>query len=133
GSGFPALWRHENLNGETHEWLKEEFASVPLTFFTQMTRCVENGSLVSVDEAGRLPADLAAGPPRTDARIALFAGERNLCFLPVSKEHTFRYFKRTSKQPCSLTILPSYGHLDVFLGRDAARDTFPLLFAALES
>ena len=31
GSGFPALWRHENLNDETHEWLKGEFAAVPMT------------------------------------------------------------------------------------------------------
>ncbi len=22
GTGFPTLWRHENLNPETHEWLK---------------------------------------------------------------------------------------------------------------
>jgi pimeloyl-ACP methyl ester carboxylesterase len=32
GSGFPALWRHENLNEATHEWLKEEFGPVPLAF-----------------------------------------------------------------------------------------------------
>jgi pimeloyl-ACP methyl ester carboxylesterase len=133
GSGFPALWRHENLNGETHEWLKQEFASVPLTFFSQMARCVENGSLVSVDPSGHLPADLAAAPPRTDARIALFAGDRNLCFLPDSQRHTFQYLRRTRKEPCTLTILPSYGHLDVFLGRDAVRDTFPRLLSALES
>ena len=40
GSGFPALWRHENLNDETHEWLKTEFAHVPITFFAQMRKCV---------------------------------------------------------------------------------------------
>jgi len=36
GTGKPTLWRHENLNDETHEWLRGEFAAVPLTFFVQM-------------------------------------------------------------------------------------------------
>jgi hypothetical protein len=33
GTGFPALWRHENLNAATHEWVTQEFAHVPLSFF----------------------------------------------------------------------------------------------------
>src|SRR5262249_25461126 len=49
GSGFPALWRHENLNAATHEWLKREFAHVPLTFYHQIARSIEHGSLVSVE------------------------------------------------------------------------------------
>ena len=43
GTGLPTLWRHENLNDETHEWIKGEFAAVPLTFFKQMARCVRAG------------------------------------------------------------------------------------------
>lgn len=132
GSGFPALWRHENLNEATHEWLKQEFASVPLTFFRQMARCVARGSLVAVDGDGDLPPDFAAGPPRTEARIALFAGDRNLCFLPKSQVNTYDYLVRYLKGRCSLQILPAYGHLDVFLGQNAARDTFPSLVAALD-
>ena len=48
GSGFPALWLHENLNGATHDWVKCEFAAVPMTFFDQMSRCVRRGNLVSL-------------------------------------------------------------------------------------
>jgi len=36
GAGFPALWRHENLNDATHEWIKGEFANVPISFFNQI-------------------------------------------------------------------------------------------------
>ena len=39
----PTLWRHENLNDETHEWLSDEFADVPLTFFEQILAWVERG------------------------------------------------------------------------------------------
>ena len=131
GSGFPALWLHENLDPATHDWLKQEFASVPLTFFAQMARCVAKGNLVAVEEKKDLPADFVAGPPRTDARIALLAGDRNLCFLPKSQVKTFEYFSRHGKDRCALHILPSYGHLDVFLGRNAVRDTFPIILAEL--
>jgi hypothetical protein len=41
GTGFPALWSHENLNDATHEWIKQEFAQVPITFFEQMATCIE--------------------------------------------------------------------------------------------
>jgi hypothetical protein len=132
GSGFPALWLHENLNPATHDWLKREFASVPLTFFEQMARCVAKGSLVAVEGKSGLPQDFASGPPETDASITLLAGDRNLCFLPKSQVNTFEYFTRHRKDRCSLHILPAYGHLDVFLGQNAVRDTFPVILAALD-
>ena len=131
GSGFPALWRHENLNRATHDWLKQEFASVPLTFFAQMARCVAKGNLITVEAQNGLPDDFVARPPQTDARIAFLAGDRNLCFLPQSQVKTFDYFSRHSKNRCALHILPAYGHLDVFLGEKAAQDTFPIILAEL--
>jgi hypothetical protein len=88
GSGFPALWSHENLNDQTHEWLKEEFNAVPISFFRQIARCVRAGHLVSVEGLSALPPDYTAQPPQTDARFAFFAGEQNLCFLPESQVKT---------------------------------------------
>ena len=54
----------------THEWLKGEFAHVPLRFFRQMARCVNQGHLVAVEGLAGLPADFVAQPPRTSARFA---------------------------------------------------------------
>lgn len=132
GSGFPALWSHENLNEETHEWLKHEFAHVPLRFFEQITRCVDAGHLVSVEGLPGLPKDFCAQDPQTDARFAFFAGRDNLCFLPDSQERTFQWFEEVQPGVHSLHVLDSYGHLDVFMGRDAARDTFPLILEELD-
>lgn len=133
GSGFPTLWRHENLNESTHEWLKQEFAHVPLSFFRQIVKCVNRGTLVAVDGRAELPEDFGAQPPRTDARIAFVAGERNVCFLPESQRRTFEFFSR--HQPGrghTLHILPNYGHLDVFMGKNAAHDVFPVLINELD-
>lgn len=132
GAGFPALWRHENLNDDTHEWLKREFAHVPLRFFRQMAHCVSRGHLVAVDGTKTLPADFTAQAPQTDARFALFAGKLNHCFLPESQARTFAFLERYRANYHSLHILPTYGHLDVFWGTHAVRDTFPLILAELD-
>ncbi len=132
GAGFPALWEHENLNDETHEWLKDEFAHVPITFFRQMGRCVEEGHLVSVEGRRELPESFVAGPPQTDARFAFFAGEKNHCFLPVSQKKTFDFLDSFRRNYHSLHVLPKYSHLDVFMGKNASRDVFPLILNELE-
>jgi len=132
GSGFPALWRHENLNRDTHEWLKNEFADVPMSFFDQMSECVRKGNLVSVEGNRELPEDFVAREPQTDARCVFFAGEQNLCFLPASQVRTFDFFNAYRKDYHSLHLLPGYGHLDVFMGKNAARDVFPLMVEELD-
>lgn len=132
GFGFPTLWRHENLNEETHEWVKQEFAHVPMRFFRQMERCLRKGRLVSVEGFRELPADFGAQPPRTLARFAFLAGERNECFLPESQERTYDFFQQQRRGYHSLKVLPGYGHLDMFMGKNAARDVFPIILQELE-
>jgi len=131
GSGFPALWLHENLNESTHDWLKHEFAAVPTSFFDQMSQCVRRGNLVSLGTTG-LPGDFAANPPKTDARFSFFAGARNLCFLAESQRRSFDYFSSHRKNYHTLNLIENYSHLDIFMGNQAARDVFPRMVAELE-
>ncbi len=131
GVGKPTLWSHELLNDATHDWLKAEFGAVPLTFFNQMSRCVREGQLVAVDGLAQLPARFAAEPPRTDARIVLIAGEKNLCFTAESQQLTFEFLEQHGPGTYGLHIIPRYGHLDIFMGKDAARDVFPTILDAL--
>lgn len=131
GSGRPALWSHENLSAATHAWLADEFGPVPLTFFAQMGRSVRAGRLLPTGTLGALPDDPVAGAPRTDARFVLIAGDENLCFLPESQERTFEYLERHTPGRHALHLIDGYGHLDVFMGRYAARDTFPLILKEL--
>lgn len=132
GAGFPALWSHANLNEETHIWLRQEFAKVPISFFEQMVKCVRQGYLVPVDGLKELPEDLLRNPPQTDARFAFFAGINNRCFLPESQQKTFDWFNQHAPNRHTLHLLPNYGHLDVFMGKDAAYDTFPAIYQELE-
>lgn len=132
GAGPAALWRHENLNDRTHEWVRREFGPVPLTFFTQMARCVEVGHLVSVDGDSKLPRDFVAQAPATDARFAFFAGADNRCFLAESQRRTFEFMESWRPNYHRLFVIPGYRHLDMFMGKTAARDVFPLMLQELD-
>jgi pimeloyl-ACP methyl ester carboxylesterase len=132
GTGEPTLWRHENLNPATHDWIKQEFASVPLTFFHQILACVNAGHLISMEERPELPQSFVAEPPQTDARFSFLAGEVNHCFLPESQQRTHEWFERHRPGRHTLHILPNYGHLDVFIGQRAAEDVFPIIVSELE-
>jgi pimeloyl-ACP methyl ester carboxylesterase len=131
GVGKPTLWSHELLSPATHQWICQEFGAVPITFFRQMAACVDAGQLISVDSTPDLPARFADGPPRTDARIVLLAGEDNRCFNAESQARTFDFLERRGPAKYELHVFPRYGHLDVFLGDGAALDIFPTIVAAL--
>ncbi len=132
GAGFPALWRHENLDDATHEWLRDEFAHVPLSFFYQMARSVRAGHLLPDAPGADVPEDVVERAPETDTRFAFFAGERNRCFLPESQARTHAYFERHAPGRHTVHFLPGYSHLDVFMGHRAAQDIFPLMEAELD-
>lgn len=131
GSGDPTLWTHEQLSPTTHEWTKGEFGPAPLTFFKQIARCVEAGHLVSVEGRPELPASFVDQAPQTGARFAFITGGRNNCFLPESQQRTFDWFERREPGRHSLHVIPGYGHLDVFVAENAARDVHPIILGEL--
>lgn len=127
GSGFPTLWSHENLDEATHEWIKGEFGFVPVTFFEQMEKCALHGKLMSMGVYEELPEDMLAQPPQTDARFVFMTGDQNRTFLPSGMAKTFDYFDAIAPGRHVFQQMAGYGHLDVFLGRHAARDVFPFI------
>lgn len=131
GAGFPALWSHHNITDATHDWIDGEFAEVPFSFFLQMGRSVQRGHLVTTESFPELPTSVVAQPPQTDARFVLLAGRDNKCFLPESQERTFAFLDRHRPKHHRLHLLPGYGHLDVLFGRNAPRDSFPVILEAL--
>jgi alpha/beta hydrolase fold len=133
GSGHPALWSHANLDDATHDWLRYEFGKVPMSFFAQMHASERAGQLVSVTKRPGLQERYADSAPKTDARFVLVAGAQNRCFLPASQVRTHEFLQLHRPGKDSLYVLPGYGHLDVFLGKDAHADVFPMLLGELNA
>jgi hypothetical protein len=88
--------------------------------------------MVSVSGLPELPESFVASPPRTGARFAFFAGELNQCFSAQSQRLTFEWFDAWQPGRHAVHVLPGYSHLDMFMGRSAHRDVFPLMIAELE-
>ncbi len=132
GAGDPTLWTHEQLSAETHEWTKGEFGAAPLTFFRQIAKCVDAGHLLSVDGRPELPESFVDQEPKSDARFSFITGGLNNCFLPESQRRTFEYFERIAPGHHTLHVVPGYGHLDVFVGKNADKDWFPLIINELD-
>jgi len=132
GPGPDVLWRHENLSDATHAWISREFGWVPTSFFRQIGACARNGYLVAVDESVRgLPDDFLAAAPPADTRFTLLAGAENRCFLPSGQRRTHAWLNARRPGVDALHVLPGFSHMDVFFGRDAPRDVFPRIVAAL--
>jgi hypothetical protein len=133
GVGPDVLWRHENLDDATHEWVGREFGYAPMTFFRALGHSVRAGHLVATQGLPELPADFEAAPLRTDARFTFLAGSRNVCFLPSGQRRTFEYFDRLKPGYHSYRELPGYSHLDVFFGRRSHEEVFPVIADALDA
>ncbi|MFC4873971.1 esterase [Negadavirga shengliensis] len=128
GSGFPALWELENLDEKTMDWIQYEFAHVPISFFKHIRSCVKQGVLVSSGNGTQYDAN----PLKTDARIVLFGGVKNKCFLPESQERTFEYLENQKQGFHKLYLMDEYSHLDIFFGKNAHKDVFPLMIKELD-
>lgn len=132
GAGAPALWKHENLNDETHHpFVQEQFGRVPVSFFMQMRECAAAGQLVRVTDLTELPERFADQPPQTNARFVLFTGDQNQCFTPDSQRRMHQWLDGFEPGRHQLHLFPGYSHLDVFFGQNAAVDVFPTLLSEL--
>jgi hypothetical protein len=131
GTGWPALWSHDNIDEQTHDWISGEFGPCPMTFYAQMARSDRAGHLVPVDHLPELPPSFVVGPPQTDARFVFLTGENNRCFLPESQQRSYDFFAKHRPGRDTLHRLPGYGHLDVIFGREAWKDTYPLILEEL--
>lgn len=132
GSGFPTLWRHENLTDEVHDWLSGEFAHVPMSFFRQMSQSIKAGHIVTTGAFDELPKSVVEYAPKTDARMVFLAGEFNDCFKSESQARSFDFVDHHAPGRHSYYELADYGHLDVFIGKNAPTDVFPLIIDELQ-
>ena len=131
GTGFPALWRHEQIDEATHDWLRGEFGFVPLSFFEQGNRCAEAGFVTRMGDDPRLPADFRAVPAPADQRWTFLTGAENRCFSPEAQIGSFDWWNAQQPGQHRLHIIPGYSHLDPFFGKDAWKEVYPLILDGL--
>jgi hypothetical protein len=85
--------------------------------------------LVSVDGSKHYADQI----PATNARFVFFAGRLNKCFRSKSQENSFEYFNRLKPGFHKLYLYDTYSHLDIFLGKNADKDVFPVMIEELNT
>jgi cholesterol oxidase len=127
---YGEVYDHDQLNDATHEALHEAFGVTNLTTFKHIARAVRRGHIVSADgDDVYIPAlDRMKGLP-----IAFLHGEHNRLFLPEGSQLTFQALqKRNGPEGYTRHVIKDYAHMDCFIGRNAARDVYPLVAAELD-
>ena len=132
GTGPDLLWRHANLDGDVHAWMGRELGFAPFALLRQLAASTGAGHVVRREELDGMPAGYVDGPPRTDARFTFVVGEENRMFLPDGQRASFEHFDAHAPGRHTFHAIERVGHLDTFLGRDAAERTFPVMLAGLE-
>ena len=126
---YAPLYRHRQLNEATHATLHETFGVANMRAFEHLALLANKGRLV--DFAGRdvyLPQ-----LQRLKLPLTFIHGSDNECFLPESTQITYDLLsQRNGKDLYTRHVVPNYGHIDCIMGKNAARDVYPLVVQALD-
>jgi cholesterol oxidase len=126
---YGEVYDHDQLNDATHEALHEAFGVANLKTFKHISLAVRKGHIVSADgDDVYLPA-----VERLKLPIAFLHGENNRLFLPEGSRLTYEYLReRNGPERYVRHIIKNYAHMDCFIGKDAARDVYPIVRAELD-
>lgn len=127
---FGESYLHSQLNAPTHDAIRDMFGTTSLHALRHLALMLRRKEVVD-----RYGDDVYFGRlDRLRLPILFLHGEKNQEFLPDATLETVNLLSRTNgrnpetgKEWYKRTVIPRYGHLDCFIGRDAARDVFPLI------
>jgi lysosomal acid lipase/cholesteryl ester hydrolase len=135
GTGWPALFSHENMHEVTHERSGDLYGATGFQYYRHILRMVRAGRAVRYDpddsRYDALPRDYLAGAAEITTPVLLTTGEHNRVF---TDSNIVCYEKLNAVAPGrhELEVFPGYGHQDVFMGRDVAHDIFPRMLQFLK-
>jgi cholesterol oxidase len=131
GTGWPALYSHENLAEVTHKRGGALYGSTSVHFYRHVRKMVRAGGAVKMrpgdPKYAGLPDDYLKDAGDITTPILFMTGEHNHVFTD-SNIHAHRLLEeRFGKGHRELKVFKNYGHQDVFMGKSVARDIFPSL------
>lgn len=129
--GDQSVFRHDNLDPQTHARLHQLFGPLPLSYIQHLRKMALAGRPVKLrpgdSKYGRLPDDYLAGAGGIRTPILLLTGEENGMWGQANVVCHELLARQLGREQVSLRVIPGYGHQDVFIGRSAALDVFPII------
>jgi len=129
GTGWPALYRHENLDPVTHERGGDLYGATSMHYYRHVSKMVAAGSRAvkydpSDERLRSLPDDYLAGAAAVTTPVLFVTGEENRVFTD-SNIVCHRQLAAMGADHHELMVVPGYGHQDIFMGKHVSRDVFP--------
>ncbi len=126
---YGPLYEHEQLDRPMHDAIHELFGVTSLSAFDHLSRMVRQGHAVHMDGSTYLRnLDRLAIP------ITFLHGENNHCFLPESTQATLAALTEANGAAhYRRTVIAGYGDIDCLIGKNAARDVYPLILEHLRA
>ncbi|KQP12792.1 GMC oxidoreductase [Pseudorhodoferax sp. Leaf267] len=127
---FGPSYKHAQLNHATHTALSRMFGTVSLHPFEQLSLIMQQGKAVDAngDDVYLTPAHAQ----RLAMPISFVAGADNQLFFPETSLRTQTWLAHFNDPALyRRQVFGGYAHMDLFVGRDAARDIYPWLIAEL--
>ncbi|PHH92854.1 hypothetical protein CDD83_4276 [Cordyceps sp. RAO-2017] len=125
---FGRCWSHGNLNEATHRHLDRLLGGANMTLLDLLVQMGRRGTLLA---NGPGYQELATADNVRRLRglpILLFTGGDNAVLSPLATERSYESLRDVfGVQHCRRRLVPGYGHLDCWMGRNAWRDVFPLV------
>jgi cholesterol oxidase len=126
---YGEVYDHDQLNDATHEALHEIFGIANLTTLNHVGTAVNHGRMVTYHgEDAYLPH-----LDRMKLPLAFLHGEHNRLFTPEGSELTYNALREVNGPDNYVRhVIPGYAHMDCFIGKNAARDVYPIVAAELD-
>jgi lysosomal acid lipase/cholesteryl ester hydrolase len=134
GTGWPALYRHENLADVTHRRGGDLYGATSMNYYRHVRKMVKAGHAVKYSSDPKydaLPDDYFAYAKEIETPVLWMTGQENKVF---SNSNIVCYERLQDIVPGrhELHIFPGYGHQDPFMGDRVDRDIFPRLLEFIE-
>lgn len=127
---YGEVYDHDKLNEATHDHIEEAFGVANIRTLTHITKMLRADHAVSMDGEHDYLDDVSG----LALPIDFIHGEHNRLFLPEGSELTFEDLRsRNDPALYSRHIIAGYAHMDCFIGKDAARDVYPLIAELLDA
>jgi len=136
GTGWPALYEHENLADVTHRRGGDLYGPTSMHYYRHVRKMLSaNNTAVKYDPANTryeaLPDNYFEHAREIETPVLFMTGENNRVFTDSNIVCHERLEKLVPGRH-ELHVFPGYGHQDVFMGKTNDRDIFPRLVQFLD-
>lgn len=136
GTGWPALYEHDNLHDVTHERGGDLYGPTSTHYYRHVRKMVkaDHTAVKYLPDDPRydaLPDDYTARAGEVETPILFMTGANNRVFTD-SNIVCHERLERVAPGRHELEVFPGYGHQDVFMGKHNHRDVFPRIVRFLK-